>query len=71
MLNKLNIEEQELLELLEFEDSKYGKIIYCLAEDDTEVLVLNKKILRDEKIIDEIMNKYGLKLPEEIDEKIF
>ncbi len=71
MLNKLNIEEQELLELLEFEDSKYGKIIYCLAEDDTEVLVLNKKILRDEKIINEIMNKYGLKLPEEIDEKIF
>lgn len=71
MANKLKIGRKKLLVLLEFEDSEYGKIIYCLDENDEEVFVINNKIITDEETIGVINKKYNLKLPDEMQKIIF
>ena len=71
MVNKINIENQELLVLLEFEDSEYEKIIMCLDEEDKKVFVINNEIVTDKNLIDKINKKYDLELPEELKGIIF
>lgn len=71
MVSKINIENQELLVLLEFEDSEYEKIIMCLDEEDNRVFVINNKIIKDQSIIDRINKKYDLELPDELKGFIF
>ena len=41
MVSKINIKNQELLVLLEFDDSEYEKITMCLDEQDKKVFVIN------------------------------
>lgn len=65
MVNKINIENQELLVLLEFDDSEYEKIIMCLDEKNKNVFVINNKIITDEKTVTKINKKYDLELPDE------
>ncbi len=66
MANKIQIDNQELLVLLEFDDSDYEKIIMCLDEKDRKVFVINNKIVTDKKVIDTINKKYNLELPYEV-----
>ena len=62
MANKIKIDNQELLVLLEFEDSEYKNIIMCLDENN---------IVTDKIIIDKINKKYSLELPDELKGIIF
>ena len=71
MVSKINIENQELLVLLEFEDSEYEKIIMCLDEQDKKVFVINNEIVTDKNLIDKINKKYDLELPDELKGIIF
>ncbi len=71
MVSKINIENQELLVLLEFEDSEYKKIIICLDEHDKKVFVINNEIVTDKNLIDKINKKYDLELPDELKGIIF
>lgn len=71
MVNKINVENQELLVLLEFEDSKYENIIMCLDENNKKVFVINNEVITDKKITDEINKKYDLELPDELKGIIF
>ena len=71
MVDKINIENQELLVLLEFEDSEYEKIIMCLDEEDKKVFVIDNEIVTDKNLIDKINKKYDLELPEELKGIIF
>ena len=71
MANKINVENQELLVLLEFEDSEYEKIIMCLDEQDKKVFVINDEIVTDKNLIDKINKKYDLELPDELKGIIF
>lgn len=71
MASKINIENQELLVLLEFEDDEYTKITMCLDEDNKKVFVINNEIVTDKKLIDKINKKYDLGLPEELKGIIF
>lgn len=71
MANKIKVENKELLVLLEFDDTEYEKIIMCLNEEDKKVFVINNKIITDNKVIDEINQKYGLELPNELNGIIF
>lgn len=71
MANKINIENQELLVLLEFHDNEYEKIIMCLDENNQKVFIINNKVITDKNIINAINKKYNLELPEELKGKIF
>ena len=71
MTNTIKIDNQELLILLEVEDSKYKKIIMCLDDVDNKVFIINGEIVKDKKIIDEIIKKYNLELPDELKGIIF
>lgn len=71
MVSKINIENQELLVLLEFEDSEYKKIIMCLDERDKKVFIINNEIVTDKNLIDKINKKYDLELPDELKGIIF
>jgi len=71
MANKIQIENQNLLVLLEFEDDEYGKIISCLDEENNKVYVINDKIITDQEQIDKINKKYDLDIPEELKGIIF
>lgn len=71
MANKIKIDNEELLVLLEFDDNEYEKIIMCLNQEDKKVFVINNKIVTDEMIIDEINKKYALELPNELNGIIF
>ena len=71
MVNKINIENQELLVLLEFEDSEYEKITICLDEQDNKVFVINNEIVTDKILIDKINKKYDLELLDELKGIIF
>lgn len=71
MTNTIKIDNQELLTLLEVEDSKYKKIIMCLDDEDNKVFIINGEIVKDKKIIDEIIKKYNLELPDELKGIIF
>ena len=71
MAKKIKVENKELLVLLEFDDTEYTKIIMCLDKEDNKVFVINNKIITDNKVIDEINQKYGLELPNELNGIIF
>lgn len=71
MANKINIGNQELLVLLEFYDNEYEKIIMCLDENNQKVFIINNKVITDKNIINAINKKYDLKLPDELNGKIF
>ncbi len=71
MVSKINIENQELLVLLEFDDSEYEKITMCLDEQDKKVFVINNEIVTDKNLIDKINKKYDLELPDELKGIIF
>lgn len=71
MANKINIENQELLVLLEFDDDEYTKITMCLDEENKQVFVIDNKLVTDQKLIDKINKKYNLELPEELKGIIF
>ena len=71
MANKINIENQELLVLLEFDDDEYTKITMCLDEENKKVFVIDNKLVTDQKLIDNINKKYNLELPEELKGIIF
>lgn len=71
MTNTIKIDNKELLILLEFDDLKYKKIIMCLDDEDNKVFVINDEIVKDKKIIDEIIKKYDLEVPEELKGIIF
>lgn len=71
MVNKIQIDNEELLVLLEFKDSKYDKITLCLDNKDKKVFVINNKIITDQKIISEIKQKYHLELPQKYKGIIF
>jgi len=71
MTKKIKINNQELLVLLEFEDSVYGKIFLCIDEMDKNVFVTDNKIINDNNIINELNKKYGLELPDELKGIIF
>ena len=71
MANKINIGNQELLVLLEFNDNEYEKIIMCLDENNQKVFIINNKVITDKNIINDINKKYNLELPDELKGKIF
>lgn len=71
MVSKINIENQELLILLEFDDSEYEKIIMCLDEQNKKVFVINNEIITDQSTINKINKKYDLELPDELKGIIF
>lgn len=71
MANKINIENQELLVLIEFDDDEYTKITMCLDEENKKVFVIDNKLVTDQKLIDKINKKYNLELPEELKGIIF
>lgn len=71
MANKINIGNQELLVLLEFNDNEYEKIIMCLDENNQKVFIINNKVITDKNIINAINKKYNLELPDELKGKIF
>lgn len=71
MTNTIKIDNKELLILLEFDDAKYKKIIMCLDDEDNKVFIINGEIIKDKMIIDEIIKKYDLELPDELKEIIF
>lgn len=71
MVSKINIKNQELLVLLEFDDSEYEKITMCLDEQDKKVFVINNEIVTDKNLIDKINKKYDLELPYELKGIIF
>ena len=71
MVKKMNVDNQELLVLLEFEDFEYEKIIMCLDEEDNRVFVIDNRIIKDQSIIDKINKKYDLEFPEELKGIIF
>lgn len=71
MEDKIQIGTQELLVLLEFEDSKYKKITMCLDEDDNRVFIINDKLVTDKNIIDYINKKYELEVPDEMKGIVF
>ena len=71
MSSKINVENQELLVLLEFDDSEYEKITMCLDEQDKKVFVINNEIVTDKNLIDKINKKYDLELPDELKGIIF
>lgn len=66
MADKINLENEELVVLIEFEDSNYGKILLCSNSENKKVFVINNIIVKDEKIIREINKKYGLEPKEKI-----
>ena len=66
MADKINLENQELVILIEFEDSNYGKILLCSNSENKNVFVINNIVVKDEKIINEINKKYGLEFEEKI-----
>lgn len=71
MAKKIKINNQELLVLLEFEDSEYEKITMCLDEQDRKIFVINNEIVTDKNLIDKINKKYDLELPDELKGLIF
>ena len=71
MANKINIGNQELLVLMEFYDNEYEKIIMCLDENNQKVFIINNKVITNKNIINAINKKYDLKLPDELNGKIF
>lgn len=71
MANKINIENQKLLVLIEFNDDEYEKIIMCLDENNQKVFIINNKVITDKNIINAINKKYDLELPDELNGKIF
>ena len=71
MVNKINVENQELLFLMNFDDDEYGKVTMCLDENNQKVFIINNTIITDNKIIDKINKKYNLEVPDELKEKIF
>ena len=60
MANKINIGNQELLVLLEFNDNEYEKIIMCLDENNQKVFIINNKVITDKNNINAINKKYNL-----------
>ena len=66
MADKINLENEELVVLIEFENSNYGKILLCSNSENKNIFVINNMIVRDEKIINEINKKYGLEPKEKI-----
>ncbi len=71
MANKINIENQKLLVLIEFNDDEYEKIIMCLDENNQKVFVIKNKVITDTNIINAINKKYDLEVPDELKGKIF
>ena len=71
MANKIKIDNQELLVLLDFDDDEYTKITMCLNEENKKVFVINNHIITDKTIVDKINKKYNLELPEELRGIIF
>lgn len=71
MVSKININNQELLVLLEFDDSEYEKIIMCLDEQNNKAFVINNEIVTDKNLIDKINKKYDLELSDELKGIIF
>lgn len=71
MVSKININNQELLVLLEFDDSEYEKIIMCLDGQNNKVFVINNEIVTDKNLIDKINKKYDLELSDELKGIIF
>ena len=71
MVNKINVENQELLFLMNFDDDEYEKVTMCLDENNQKVFIINNTIITDNKIIDKINKKYNLEVPDELKEKIF
>ena len=71
MANNIQIDNQNLLVLLELDDSEYQKIMMCLDEEDRKVFVINDKIVTDKSIIDLINKKYDLELLDELKDIIF
>ena len=71
MANKINIENQKLLVLIEFNDDEYEKIIMCLDENNQKVFVIKNKVITDTNIINAINKKYDLELPDELKGIIF
>lgn len=71
MANKINIENQKLLVLIEYNDDEYEKIIMCLDENNQKVFVIKNKVITDTNIINAINKKYDLEVPDELKGKIF
>ena len=71
MANKIKINNQDLIVLLEIEDDEYKKITICLDEYNIRVFVIDNKIVTDEATINHINKKYDLELPKELKGKIF
>lgn len=71
MANKIQIDNQELLVLLEFDDDEYTKITMCLDEENNKAFIIDNKLVTDKKLIDKINKKYDLELPEELKGVIF
>ena len=71
MVNKIRIDNQELLVLIEFDDNEYKKITMCLDEKNNNVFVIDNKLVTDKMIIEKINKKYCLELPEKLKEIIF
>lgn len=71
MVNKLNIDNNELIVLMEFEDDEYQNIVMCLDEKNNKVYVIKNQIVTNKEIIDKINEKYQLELPQELKGVIF
>jgi len=71
MANKIKIDNEDLLVLLEFDDEEYKNIIMCLDKNNEKVFIINNKIIKDREIIDKINQKYALELPDTLNGIVF
>lgn len=71
MVNKLNIDNKELIVLMEFEDDEYQNIVMCLDEKNNKVYVIKNQIITNQEIINKINKKYQLEMPQELKGIIF
>ena len=71
MIEKINIDNQELIVLFEFKDMEYNKVIVCLDKEFRKVFVGNNKIITDKAEKEKIKNRYNLELPDEFKGIVF
>ena len=66
MADKIKLEIEDFIKLIEFEDSVYGKIWLCSNQENKKFFVIDNIIVKDERIISEINKKYGLEIPKKL-----
>lgn len=64
MIEKLVIDNKELMVILTIEDNEYGKVKKCFQRKN-KVYVIDNQIVTDQKTIKILNDRYEVKIPEE------